>query len=440
MKKIVTAVFVFLFVFACQKGIHWEFDSEGELLKDSTGNCMPVVVAGTFVTDKQTNDSNFISVDVNVTAGGNYAITTDSVNGYLFKASGVFNNVGIATVKLGCVGTPRVAGTDHFNIHYNNSFCEATVTVLSDTIPAADYTLQGSPDTCMNDTIKGNYLQTAVLDTSDKVIISVNVITPGKYSISTSKVNGYSFSADGIFTTTGVQSVTLIASGSPVNTGNDIFTVNANNTICNFSIHVSSAVQVTNPLHFPLTAGSYWTYVAPTFSDTIKRYVNGDTLINDTSFIKVSELREFNPQPAFYRFNGAEYNEFCRVDKYTGSFQYSPFAYGLLPFLKENLTTGTSWRSPQYKGVASFGQVLFIQYYYYCISSNYSMIVNDFGFKDVYVIEVRPYIQSEGNSPGPTFEIYRYYYAKGVGLIYQEESLNNYPFHPVLKILDWKVN
>lgn len=442
MKKILfyTVVICLMVLTSCQKGIHWNLASEGVLLKDATGNCMPVAVAGTFTANKQTSDTNFLTVSVDVTAPGTYSITSDSVNGYIFKASGVFNNIGVATVKLICNGVPRMPGTNHFNIQYNSSICQADVTVLSDTIPSAAYTLQGAPNTCMNDTIKGSYLQTVALDTSNKVIISVNVIMPGKYSISTNTINGYSFSEAGIFTTIGVQSIIIKGEGTPLNAGNDIFTVNANNNTCSFSITVSSIVQVTNQLHFPLTAGSYWTYVDG-FNDTTKRYVKDDTVIIDTThFTRVSELKASNPQNYFFNYDGADYNEFGKVDKYTTSFQYGSSMYGLLPFLKEYVTTGASWESAVFTGAASFGQRIYLKYAYYCLSNIATKVVNGFGFKDVYIIAVYPQIKSDFGTWGSTTEVYYYYYAKGVGLICEEESINGYAAHPVLQIIDWKVN
>ena len=116
MKRNLTYLFLMflLNLTACQKGIHWEFDFEGSLLKDSAGNCMPVAVAGTFTINKLTADSNFLTVNVNVTAAGNYFITTDSVNGFIFKASGVFSNVGVTSVKLTCTGTPLVSDVKLF--------------------------------------------------------------------------------------------------------------------------------------------------------------------------------------------------------------------------------------------------------------------------------------------------------------------------------------
>src|SRR4249920_586493 len=55
----------------------------------------------------------------------------------------------------------------------------------------ASFTLQGAPGACMNDTIIGNYIKGAILDTGSYVKIAVNVTVAGPYTISTNTVNGY---------------------------------------------------------------------------------------------------------------------------------------------------------------------------------------------------------------------------------------------------------
>jgi hypothetical protein len=54
--------------------------------------------------------------------------------------------------------------------------------------------------------------------------VSVNIISPGNYTISTQQINGISFLASGTFTTTGIQSVQLNGSGTPIASGTFIYT------------------------------------------------------------------------------------------------------------------------------------------------------------------------------------------------------------------------
>jgi len=240
MKKNLLFILFCCIIFSCQKGIHWDLASTGFLPKDSNGNCLYVTVNGNYVADSTISGDNFILVDVNVTGFGSYNIYTDSINGYLFKASGNFDKTGIYHVKLVCSGKPVAAGTDYFTIHYDTSICEAVVTVTSNAIPTAIFSLQGAPGNCLNNTVTGDYVKGITLDTSDKVSINVNVVTPGRYDMTTSVVNGYSFSATGTFAAAGVQSVTMFPTGTPLNEGKDAFKVLTDSSTCTFEVQVKS--------------------------------------------------------------------------------------------------------------------------------------------------------------------------------------------------------
>ncbi len=438
MKKVL--VICLLFGIACQKGIHWNFASEGRLLKDSLGNCSTITVNGTFITNQATADTNFVTVSVNVTSIGTYSITSDSINGYSFSALGNFNSKGIIPVKLLCIGTPKIAGINFINFYYNNSSCEVAINVLSDTVPKANYTLQGSLGECMDDSVYGAYLTSASLDTSNYISVNVDVQTPGRYSIFSDTVNGYSFSGSGIFMATGVQPVTLNGSGVPKNTGDDIFELNAKMTTCSFSVAVISAVQGNGNLHFPLTAGSYWVYIDTVSKDTIRRYVNGDTIIDTKNFIRVSEQSKHSSQDYLFMYNGVDYNEYGKVEKYSSLITYDPPVYGLTPFLKEFATTGDFWRSQQFDGTASFGQRIYFESSFFYVSNMASKVVSGFGFKDVIIVEFIPYIKSELGSWSTGDDSYYYYYAKGVGLINIEHRIDGVIESSHLQLINWKVN
>jgi len=224
---------------ACQKTIHWDLASTGYLSKDEHGNCLPITVSGIYFADSAITANNFITVDVNVTDIGTYNIYTDSINGFVFKASGEFTSNGLNHVKLLCTGKPLTADTNYFTIHYDTSICEATIIVKSNAIPAAKFSLQGAPGNCLNDSVIGIYIQGTILDTSNKATINVNVVTPGRYTITTPVVNGYSFTASGTFTTSGLQTVILYPKGTPGIEGTDIFKVLSDSSSCNLSVKVN---------------------------------------------------------------------------------------------------------------------------------------------------------------------------------------------------------
>jgi len=249
-----------LFLFSCQKEIHFDFISEGELVKDAGNNCKPAVVNGNFIAGSDLTENDHIDVEVHFTAIGSYTITTDTVNGYSFKAEGNAKDTGIVNIKLSGHGKPANTGNDQFRIVYGTSICTTSVSVLSGGANLASFTLEGAPNSCSIDTVIGGYIKGIAADTSSHVIIAVNVTTPGTYSINTNTVNGYSFTSSGTFSSGGVQTISLVASGTPVNAGTDVFTVTAGSSTCTFSTTVLTAIATTNNDLFPLSMSSFWNY------------------------------------------------------------------------------------------------------------------------------------------------------------------------------------
>ena len=436
-------IFLFAFFFSCQKEINWDIDkqSRGNIAKDINGNCLPAMVGGVYMAGQSAGDSNFIQVGVNVTSAGTYAITTDSINGYYFKATGNFNNTGYVQVTLVCFGKPNTASTDHFSIRYDSSVCVVTIPVQSVGIDPALFTLQGGPGFCMNDTLLGSYVKDYLLDSSAKVKVSVNVTTPGTYKIATDNVNSYSFSGTGVFIVTGVQTVELTASGTPVNTGTDLFTVVAGNSKCNFSVNVLTAVAVTRSEYFPLAINNYWTYddlLNP--GDTIRRTITNTIQANVNTYqIMQEEIKFQSPVQYLFRKTGSDYYEYAHVDKYTGSFSYGNPEIKDLLFFKENNPAPSSWTSPEFTDTASFGQVLILKYNYFCTEANAAVTINGKAFINVYKITMLPQIRALNEAFGYTGEVYTWYYAKGIGLIYFKKTANGF-FRNEMQIRNWQVN
>jgi hypothetical protein len=79
-----------------------------------------------------------------------------------------------------------------------------------------------------------------VLNASNNILVQVNVTTIGSYSLSTNLVNGMQFSASGVFTTFGLQNVTLLptAGSNPVAPGISTLTPQAGSSSCTFDIVV----------------------------------------------------------------------------------------------------------------------------------------------------------------------------------------------------------
>src|SRR5206468_11703394 len=133
--------------------------------------------------------------------------------------SGNFSAPGIASVRLKGYGKPIDAGTSIFTARFDSTSCPISITVVPSGTPSggtAQYGLQGTGGNCMNATLHGNYIRGVPVSSTEKIDVQVNVTTPGTYNVTTNTVNGYSFSGTGTFTSTGVQTITLAAFGTPV--------------------------------------------------------------------------------------------------------------------------------------------------------------------------------------------------------------------------------
>jgi len=102
-------------------------------LKDSTGNCMPITVYGTYYDGIAPGDTNYVKVEVNVLTAGSYTIKTDLQNGFQFADSGFFNTTGLNTVTLKVTGTPILDIPTTFTVTYDSTSCTFGVNVEDST-------------------------------------------------------------------------------------------------------------------------------------------------------------------------------------------------------------------------------------------------------------------------------------------------------------------
>lgn len=201
------------------------------------GACTSPVVAGTYITGFPLTAANTITVTANVTTAGTYNISTNTVNGITFSASGTIAVGTSQSIVLTGTGTPTAANTSNFSINSNG--CSFPITTTPP--PPAVFTYGGGSGTCSPISVNGSYNTGNALNSSaNTVSVEVNVTTAGTYTISTNTVNGYSFSKSGVFTTTGTQTVDLAGSGTPANAGTDNFTITGG---CSFSVQVTAPIS-----------------------------------------------------------------------------------------------------------------------------------------------------------------------------------------------------
>jgi hypothetical protein len=205
-------------------------------LGGSPTDCAPFVLSGSFIADYPLNNLvNTAQVEVNVTSIGNYSISTNTVNGIKFSASGTFINIGIQTIYLRGTGTPSSAGKYLYAASGGGHTCNFFV----ETEPHGKFTFSGAPGNCLPVTVEGVYKMGDILTTANKVTIEVNVVSTGSYIISTDNHDGFSFYATGKFVTTGLQNVVLQASPAiPSDSGIFSFTAQPNDSTCRFIVNV----------------------------------------------------------------------------------------------------------------------------------------------------------------------------------------------------------
>ena len=109
-------------------------------LHGSPANCMNYSLHGIYAKNIVLNDSNKVSIELNVATTGTYSISTDTINGYHFSGSGILSNTGTQSVNLKAYGTPLQSSIDLFTVHALSSICTFKDTVTTPlVITGTDY-------------------------------------------------------------------------------------------------------------------------------------------------------------------------------------------------------------------------------------------------------------------------------------------------------------
>ena len=101
------------------------------------GNCSTPVISGTYATGIAVTPANTVQLQVTVTTPGTYVISTATINGISFLASGTFFSTGLQTITLTGIGTPTVAGS--FGYIPGSSGCSFFITVITPEPPPDNY-------------------------------------------------------------------------------------------------------------------------------------------------------------------------------------------------------------------------------------------------------------------------------------------------------------
>jgi len=252
MKSLVAIIFFCcsLFIISCQKELSFENSPSANsgaayTLGASGGTCSGVTISGTYMEALVMSSANTVQLQVHVSATGSYSISTNTVNGVSFSATGNFTDTGAHTITLVASGTPAAAGPKTFSVTGGGSTCSFDINFALKAPPAV-FTLNGAPNACTLPVINGVYAATVPVSATNTAVIKVNVTTAGSYNIVTNIVNGLSFSATGVFTTTGTGiAVTLNAAGTPLMAGTTTLKPAVGAANCSFDVTIGAAPVVT---------------------------------------------------------------------------------------------------------------------------------------------------------------------------------------------------
>ncbi|NML38989.1 hypothetical protein HHL17_17435 [Chitinophaga sp. G-6-1-13] len=102
----------------------------------------------------------------------------------------------------------------------------------------ATYALEHQGTSCSDAIVTGTFkVGTAV--TGAKIQVTVQVAIPGVWMLTTGSVNGIEFTGGGSFSATGKYTITLLASGTPLQEGTFIFPLKTTGSACGVSVKVS---------------------------------------------------------------------------------------------------------------------------------------------------------------------------------------------------------
>lgn len=205
------------------------------------GNCTGFTVNGTYAVGTPLTAANTVTMDVNVSATGTYAITSNLQNGIIFSATGTFTTTGPQTVTLVGNGIPLVGGSFNYTATGAGNSCIFSITATGGAGTAV-FLLNGAPANCTGAVTNGTYTAGAALTATNTVTLNVTVATPGSYSVSTNTQNGISFAAAGVFTAAGPQTITLSGTGTPTAAGAFNYSVSGSGIACTFSVNAVSGV------------------------------------------------------------------------------------------------------------------------------------------------------------------------------------------------------
>jgi hypothetical protein len=103
--------------------------------------------------------------------------------------------------------------------------------------------LKDSTGNCLPITPYGTYYKGIAPGDTNYIQISVNIKRPGTYTIKSDLQNGFQFSGTGIFSDSGVNTIKLTATGTPIKDSITNFILSFDTSACMFSVNVHDSTD-----------------------------------------------------------------------------------------------------------------------------------------------------------------------------------------------------
>jgi len=227
-----------LLIFNTDEGCINSYDKENDQWNSLCGgvaksvftvNCVNTNYYGVYMEGSPLNSSNYLTVTVRVVKPGAYTMTATTENGYGFSAAGTFMNEGTQLVTLTGQGTPAAESSGDEVTFLSNGVvfdCKAFELVEIPVGPAnPTYAMD-----CGTVTVNGTYISGTSLRPTNTITMDVDVtaLGNGQWSAETNTVDGIFFSGGGVFTSTGLQTITLLGHGTPTSARAKTMTITLN--------------------------------------------------------------------------------------------------------------------------------------------------------------------------------------------------------------------
>lgn len=304
------------------------------------------------------------------------------------------------------------------NLVFAFSACQKELSFENGNLPgtisgSAEFTFAGTSGNCATPIITGSYDVGTTLDASNKLTLQVNVSDTGTYSITSTNVNGISFSANGVFLTTGLQNIIFTGSGTPAAPGTFSFLTGTSG--CSFSITCAgtttppgSTSNCKSCTYTPMCKGNKFSYNDTTYGVTSIRSNEILNILDTTIDGKLFQKLITDGGNSYFNCTNGE-SAVVGFDILTSGGNVVQKYESIM--LKANAAVGTKWKTsltnPQGQTVIQNFKIE---------AKGVSRSLGGFNFPDVIVVSLET-----GMDLPPigyiSAGISYYYYAKGVGLV-----------------------